>query len=121
MQVLASARRAATCSQTCATPTAPCHPAVGALQRHSQHERVNRVRCRTTSSGMQSPVAIDYFQRDKRPIILFDGVCNLCNGGVNFVLDWDKQGAFRFAALQSRPGRQLLMRCGPAAAAAPMP
>jgi len=29
---------------------------------------------------------------DKRPVILFDGVCNLCNGGVNFALDHDKVG-----------------------------
>jgi len=32
-----------------------------------------------------------------RPTIrsLFDGVCNLCNGGVNFVLDWDAKGKLR--------------------------
>lgn len=29
---------------------------------------------------------------DKRPIILFDGVCNLCNGGVNYALDHDEEG-----------------------------
>ena len=27
-----------------------------------------------------------YFAEDKRPVILFDGVCNMCNGGVNFAL-----------------------------------
>lgn len=34
-------------------------------------------------------------------IILFDGVCNLCNGSVQFVIRHDKKGAFRFASLQS--------------------
>jgi hypothetical protein len=37
-------------------------------------------------------IAKDVFVSDKRPIILFDGVCNLCNGGVNFALDHDNVG-----------------------------
>ena len=52
---------------------------------------------------------------DARPIILYDGVCNLCNGGVNLALDWDPEGFFRFAALQSDVGRSLLMHHGRAA------
>ena len=40
------------------------------------------------------------------------GVCNLCNAGVNFMLDWDRAGAFRLAALQSAAGRALLQRSG---------
>lgn len=43
-----------------------------------------------------------------RSIILFDGVCNLCNGFVNFVIDRDPDGVFRFAALQSEAGWQLV-------------
>lgn len=39
-----------------------------------------------------------------QPIILFDGVCNLCNGGVNTMLALDRRGVFRFAALQSECG-----------------
>ncbi len=54
----------------------------------------------------------NYFATDQRPIILFDGMCNLCNGAVNFMLDWDTQGAFRLAALQSDAGRALLQKCG---------
>ena len=53
-----------------------------------------------------------YFRDDSRPVILFDGVCNLCNGGVNFILDWDKQAVYRLAALQSIAGRELLRRAG---------
>lgn len=45
-------------------------------------------------------------------IILFDGVCNLCNGSVNFVIDRDPDRWFRFAPLQSRAARLLLERCG---------
>jgi hypothetical protein len=33
-----------------------------------------------------------------------------CSSGVNFMLDWDTQGEYRLAALQSTPGRQLLKR-----------
>jgi predicted DCC family thiol-disulfide oxidoreductase YuxK len=42
------------------------------------------------------------------PVILFDGVCNLCNSAINFVLRHDKKGIFRFASLQSEAGKQLL-------------
>lgn len=35
------------------------------------------------------------------PIVFFDGVCNLCNGAVNFIIDNEKQPTLRFAALQS--------------------
>lgn len=34
-------------------------------------------------------------------IILFDGVCNLCNGSVQFIIRHDKNGIFKFASLQS--------------------
>jgi predicted DCC family thiol-disulfide oxidoreductase YuxK len=45
-------------------------------------------------------------------VILFDGVCNLCNASVNFVIDRDPASYFRFAALQSDSGRALLRRHG---------
>ena len=40
--------------------------------------------------------------------ILFDGVCNLCNGFVQFVIRRDAAAYFRFAALQSEEGQKLL-------------
>eukprot|EP00640_Fibrocapsa_japonica_P007174 CAMPEP_0113939118 /NCGR_PEP_ID=MMETSP1339-20121228/5502_1 /TAXON_ID=94617 /ORGANISM="Fibrocapsa japonica" /LENGTH=200 /DNA_ID=CAMNT_0000942541 /DNA_START=78 /DNA_END=681 /DNA_ORIENTATION=- /assembly_acc=CAM_ASM_000762 len=52
------------------------------------------------------------FETDSRPVILFDGVCNMCNGGVNLALDWDKVGKFRYAALQSETGKALLVKAG---------
>ncbi|MEN0006062.1 MAG: thiol-disulfide oxidoreductase DCC family protein [Bacteroidota bacterium] len=45
---------------------------------------------------------------DKHPIILFDGVCNLCNGFVQFIIKRDPAGQFRFVALQSEVGEALL-------------
>ncbi len=44
---------------------------------------------------------------NNHPIILFDGVCNLCNGAVQFVIKNDKKKLFRFAALQSEAGIEL--------------
>lgn len=49
----------------------------------------------------------------KQPnVILFDGVCNLCNGAVQFVLKRDTKHVFRFASLQSAYGQQQLIRFG---------
>jgi predicted DCC family thiol-disulfide oxidoreductase YuxK len=45
------------------------------------------------------------------PVLLFDGVCNLCNGAVRFVIERDPAGLFRFAPLQSERGRELLAGC----------
>ncbi|RPI63850.1 MAG: thiol-disulfide oxidoreductase DCC family protein [Ignavibacteriales bacterium] len=44
-------------------------------------------------------------------VILFDGVCNFCNYWVNFIIDHDKQNVFKFAALQSEKGEELLDKC----------
>ena len=44
---------------------------------------------------------------DKK-IILFDGVCNLCNNSVTFVIKRDKKDKFRFAALQEEAGLKLI-------------
>ena len=41
-------------------------------------------------------------------IILFDGVCNFCNGSVNFVIAHDAQNYFKFAPLQSDVAQTLL-------------
>lgn len=42
------------------------------------------------------------------PIILFDGVCNLCNRAVAVIIKRDRPKKFRFAPMQSAPGRKLL-------------
>jgi len=45
--------------------------------------------------------------KNEHKIILFDGVCNLCNASVNFVIKRDKNDVFRFAALQSDFAKEL--------------
>ncbi|HEY0512633.1 MAG TPA: thiol-disulfide oxidoreductase DCC family protein [Thermoanaerobaculia bacterium] len=46
------------------------------------------------------------------PLVLFDGVCNLCNGSVQLIIRHDPQGRFRFASLQSPLGQELTARFG---------
>ena len=44
--------------------------------------------------------------------ILFDGVCNLCNSSVNWVIDHDKKGLFSFSSLQSDYGKKRTAELG---------
>ena len=46
------------------------------------------------------------------PVILFDGICNLCNAAVQYVIKHDPPGLFKFASLQSVTGQQLLSTHG---------
>ena len=43
-------------------------------------------------------------------ILLFDGVCNLCNSSINFVIKHDNKDVFRFTALQEGPGKSYLAK-----------
>ncbi|WP_053404099.1 thiol-disulfide oxidoreductase DCC family protein [Persicobacter sp. CCB-QB2] len=45
---------------------------------------------------------------DRKMIVLFDGVCNLCSWAVNFIIDHDPDKKFVFASLQSQVGQKLL-------------
>lgn len=47
-----------------------------------------------------------------KKIILFDGVCNLCNSSVQYVIKRDQQDVFRFVALQSELGQKILKHIG---------
>ncbi|MCP4122872.1 MAG: thiol-disulfide oxidoreductase DCC family protein [Bacteroidetes bacterium] len=49
---------------------------------------------------------------DPNKIVLFDGVCNLCEGSVQFLLKRDKQKILRYASLQSDSGAKLLSMTG---------
>lgn len=49
---------------------------------------------------------------DDGAIVLFDGVCNFCNGTINWVIRHDKRGYFRFAPLQSEAGERLQQEYG---------
>jgi predicted DCC family thiol-disulfide oxidoreductase YuxK len=43
-------------------------------------------------------------------ILLFDGVCNLCNNAVKFIIKRDKKALIKFASLQSAIGQNLLLQ-----------
>jgi predicted DCC family thiol-disulfide oxidoreductase YuxK len=47
-----------------------------------------------------------------KKIILFDGVCHLCNSSVQFVIEHDTKDMFRFVALQSELGQEILKHIG---------
>lgn len=59
-----------------------------------------------------SPVPSPSGLPDDHPVVLFDGVCNLCNAAVTFIIDRDPEAVFRFAPLQSDVGQRLVRRCG---------
>ena len=73
-------------------------------QHHQLQTCVNELRMG------QSSVSLDGC--DVSNIILFDGVCNLCNAWVDIILRVDKQSKFRFCALQSDAGRFFLESVG---------
>lgn len=43
------------------------------------------------------------------PVILFDGVCNLCNASVQLIMKYERDKSFRFAALQSIAAQNILL------------
>ena len=47
------------------------------------------------------------FPKDKK-LILFDGVCNLCNSSIQYVIKHDKKNVFMFTALQSEVGKEII-------------
>ena len=53
------------------------------------------------------------------PVLFFDGVCNLCNGLVQFILKHDKKKIFLFAPLQSEAGQKAIEKVTPPSKKAP--
>ncbi len=45
---------------------------------------------------------------DSRNIVIFDGVCNFCNGSVNFIIKRDPEGVFAFTPMQSDLAKELM-------------
>ncbi|XP_047329814.1 DCC family protein At1g52590, chloroplastic isoform X2 [Impatiens glandulifera] len=102
-------------------PFIGCSRTTVILPAHGRRHRLNASSIVTVSlvqpSGSEQSVdwreaTSSFFDRDTRPIMLFDGVCNLCNGGVKFVRDHDRNRIIRFEALQSDAGKKLLRRSG---------
>lgn len=52
---------------------------------------------------------IKHLPKDKQ-LILFDGVCNLCNASINYVIKHDKNNHFLFGALQSDIGQEIIKK-----------
>lgn len=48
----------------------------------------------------------------KAKVVVFDGICVLCSRGVAFILKHDAKQQFRFASMQSKTGRALLLEYG---------
>jgi predicted DCC family thiol-disulfide oxidoreductase YuxK len=46
------------------------------------------------------------------PVVVYDGVCLLCSRWIRFLLEHDREGRYRFAAMQSESGKQLLISHG---------
>jgi predicted DCC family thiol-disulfide oxidoreductase YuxK len=67
-----------------------------------------------TQARRRDPDACDAIPADEmpQPILLYDGVCGLCNRMVQFVLKRDRDGVFRFASLQSAVATRILARHG---------
>lgn len=45
-----------------------------------------------------------------QPLLFFDGVCNLCNSSVQFIIQRDKQEKFKFASIQSDAAKEILLQ-----------
>ena len=58
------------------------------------------------------PKSSKYNYKTKKPIILFDGYCNLCNASVNFIIRRDRKDLFRFATFQSDAGKEIAKKLG---------
>ncbi|KAL7448623.1 hypothetical protein ACHAWC_000778 [Mediolabrus comicus] len=97
-----------TCLSATVTVAAPTYTLFGLnIKKSIQKKKSHKKQLFTIPSIFNSD--------DSRPIILFDGKCNLCNGGVQLILDndaasLDPRGNLRVAALQSRVGQILLSR-----------
>ena len=66
----------------------------------------------TVNIHFPRPSSIMTDRNQQQRIILFDGVCNLCNASVIFVLQNERKPVFQFASIQSEEGKELLKACG---------
>jgi predicted DCC family thiol-disulfide oxidoreductase YuxK len=61
---------------------------------------------------MAKPAMAERPLTSAQPVLVFDGVCVLCNSSVQFVLRHDSAQRYRFATVQSETGRKLLWAHG---------
>ena len=79
---------------------------------NTQHLKSNTFHSPLTTP--HSPIFLCYYLlvMEKHPIILFDGVCNLCTWGVHFVIKRDPEKQFKFSSIQSNYGGDLYQKHG---------
>merc|ERR1712087_848200 len=63
-------------------------------------------------SPLSGKMPASFLRPSEKNVILYDGVCNMCNRWVNFVIDNDPDCIFCFASMQSRAGREILDAIG---------
>jgi predicted DCC family thiol-disulfide oxidoreductase YuxK len=86
---------------------------VAAALQHTARPPNHRPPLHRATRLRAAPVVADPFAAtDTRPIVLYDGVCRMCNFWVDWVLANDREKVVRFCALQSDVGRALLERSG---------
>ena len=56
--------------------------------------------------------AANRLHKTESPVVLFDGVCNICNSAIQFILRHDKRKVFSFSSLQSDFGKQFMADSG---------
>src|SRR6185437_11716660 len=73
------------------------------------------MRCRNVGnlgSSVEMRMVKTQAGKSSHAIVLFDGVCNLCDASVNFIIDRDPDAYFQFASQQSPAGQALLRKHG---------
>lgn len=61
---------------------------------------------------MNENPSVEAASSEPKPIVFFDGVCNLCHGTVQFIIDRDPQAKYRFISLQSNFAKEKLPPLG---------
>ena len=61
--------------------------------------------------GTPYPIGMNAFDLE-HPVVIFDGECGFCDATVDFILEHDPAGVFRFASRQSAAGKRLLLSHG---------
>lgn len=87
-----------------------CVPGVPAHAFISETDTYNRYSYILKTSSRHPPLSPA--ETTSNPVLLFDGMCRLCNAWVDFVLEHDRRGTIRLAALQSEAARDLVRLYG---------
>lgn len=80
------------------------------MQPHAEVDGGAQCIARPPSTPKINQQPRDVSTTDTDSIVLFDGVCHLCNGSVNFIIKHDPDSRFRFAPIQTPIGEELMRR-----------